>query len=574
VAAETDPRLVRLAESVSDRAPVPWDEVRSSAGDLAPVVDGLRRLEALADAFASSQGEAGPGEPVAPVERWGQLEVLAPLGEGAFGQVFRARDPILDRQVALKLRQAGPEAADSAGRRLLDEARTLAKIRHPNVVAVHGADLYDGRVGIWTELVEGRTLEEHLAEDGPLGPGETVAVGLDLCRALAAIHAAGMVHGDVKAANVIRERGGRIVLADLGSATEAGASQVTGSPATLAPEVLAGRPATAAADLYSLGLLLARLLTGRDAAAGAKLRDLRPDLPGALVRVLERAADPVPERRYPSAGAFETALAGAASEPDGSPAGREGRSRRRAVWWAAAVAAAATIAVGLWLTRPAPLLDPAVTGRPAAEAEAEVGTGAEHGVRVAAEPKPAAGTTAGADAVPSAFEVEATMLRAKDNGAEPLAEGDRVRPGDRLVLEVEATDPMHVWVVNEDLRGNVFQLFPITGLDLVNPLPAGRRHRLPGRLSGVPQHWQVTSAGGRERFLVIASRRPLAELDRRLADLAAASAAGGGVNRGVGALEPAPLVGSGRLDALVEWLVAEQRADGSLWVKRLELDNP
>jgi hypothetical protein len=84
----------------------------------------------------------------------------------------------------------------------------------------------------------------------------------------------------------------------------------------------------------------------------------------------------------------------------------------------------------------------------------------------------------------------------------------------------------------------------------------------------------VTIAGGRERFQVIASRRPLAELDRRLADLAAASSTGGGVNRGVGALEPAPLVGSGRLDALVEWLVAERRADGSLWVKRLELDNP
>ena len=161
-----------------------------------------------------------------------------------------------------------------------------------------------------------------MAGDGPLGAGEAISIGLDLCRALAAIHAAGLVHGDVKAANVLRERGGRIVLGDLGSATEAGATPITGSPATLAPEVLAGGPATPGADLYSLGVLLFQLLSGRfpvDAAnpeAGrTTLRDLRPDLPPALIEVVERAADPDPARRFPSAGALEQALSGASHQP-------------------------------------------------------------------------------------------------------------------------------------------------------------------------------------------------------------------------------------------------------------------
>ncbi len=263
MAAENDHRLLRLAEAISDHGSVSWDEVRATDAELRPVIDGLERVQTLAEAFAAVQLPVQREDPQRPATRWGQLELLESIGEGAFGEVLRARDPNLDREVALKLRRAGPGDVDNAGRRLLDEARRLARIRHPNVVAVYGADLCDGRVGIWTELIDGSNLEQRLAADGPFGAGEAISIGLDLCRALAAIHAAGLVHGDVKAANVLRERGGRIVLGDLGSATEAGATPITGSPATLAPEVLTGGPATVSADLYSLGVLLFQLLSGR-----------------------------------------------------------------------------------------------------------------------------------------------------------------------------------------------------------------------------------------------------------------------------------------------------------------------
>jgi hypothetical protein len=579
VATNADPRLIQLAESISDRAPVSWDDARSSSGEHAAVVDGLARVQAIADAFAASQAVDDRDGRNTPVARWGQLEILEPIGEGAFGEVFRARDPNLDREVALKLRHAGPGAHDSAGRRLLEEARKLARVRHPNVVAVHGADLCDGRVGIWTELVDGRTLEQRLEADGPMGPGETVAVGLDLCRALAAIHAAGLVHGDVKAANVIRERGGRIVLTDLGSATEEGTTPLTGSPATLAPEVLAGGPATAAADLYSLGLLLVRLLTGtgQDIAAASNLRDLRPDLPADLVRVVERAADRDPDRRHPSAGALERALTRVAGLASTVEAGQSVQTRvgsRRLTLLAVAATAVVAAAAALWwagststTTTPVERVSPPVTSTLAVTTADEPRAEPE-----SAEPLPAAAQPAPAL---RPLEVDAAMLRADADGVEPLADGARVRPGDRLALEIETAEPVHVWVINEDLEGRIFLLFPIDGLELSNPLPAGRRLELPGRLGGVPQRWQVTSASGRERFLVIASRRHLPELEREIATMAAAGAEPAtGVTRGVGGLAPAALAGVGRLEALAARLAETRRGDGSVWLQQLELVNP
>jgi len=580
VGAETDPRLLQLAESISDRAPLDWDDARSRGGDVSEVVDGLARVDMVAKAFAAGrvEPEFGPTHPAA--ARWGQLEILEPLGRGAFGEVVRALDPILDREVALKLRPAGPGPADGIGSRLLDEARLLARIRHPNVVAVYGADLYDGRIGIWTELVEGSTLEQRLRTDGPASPGEAAAIGQDLCRALAAIHAAGLVHGDVKAANVIRERGGRIVLTDLGSATEAGAPQLTGSPATLAPEVLDGGPATAAADLYSLGLLLVRLLTGAppEEASASRLRDLRPDLQTELVRVIERASDPDASRRFPTAGALAHALAAAI---DQDPIARNEAtdrtpraSRSGPVAWVAAAVTVVSAAALAWWSTTSPPTTPADSSRPVpaqiqttAKADGEIGATAE-----ITEPLPIVDATTPQT---QSLEVRAAILRLTDHGLESLPDGSQVRLGDRLALELETDEPVSVWVINEDLEGKVFLLYPIDGLDLKNPLPRARRHHLPGRIAGVPQFWQVTSTGGREAFLVIASRRPVPDLDREIAEMAAADAPPAtGVTRGVGALSPAALSGAGRLQGLVTRLIETRRRDGSVWLQRFELVNP
>ena len=150
------------------------------------------------------------------------------------------------------------------------------------------------------ELIRGRTLEDELKTRGAFSAEEARLIGLDLCRALAAVHEAGLVHRDVKTQNVMREQGGRIVLMDFGAgiATEAGVQRdVAGTPMYLAPEVYAGHQASRVSDIYSLGVLLYHLVTGvypvsgrnRSAIAEAhsegrikRLRDARPDLPGAV----------------------------------------------------------------------------------------------------------------------------------------------------------------------------------------------------------------------------------------------------------------------------------------------------
>lgn len=266
---------------------------------------------------------------------WGHLSVRGRLASGAFGRIYRAHDPQLNREVALKLLHGDIPALRPVDR-LLAEARTLARVHHPNVVTVYGADVRDGRAGLWMELVDGRTLEAWLHAHGTMGRGEASAVAIDLCRALAAVHGAGLVHGDVKAQNVMREHGGRIVLMDFGAGRVQGtdAPGVSGTPMYLAPEVLAGEPPTPRSDLYSLGVLLFHLLTaaypytGEDLdglraahADGTRtwLRDLRPDLPERLVQSIERAIDADPARRFATAGAMEHAFPEGLESP-GQPA--------------------------------------------------------------------------------------------------------------------------------------------------------------------------------------------------------------------------------------------------------------
>jgi eukaryotic-like serine/threonine-protein kinase len=262
---------------------------------------------------------------------WGHLSVISRLASGAFGRIYRAHDSQLNRDVALKLLR-GDIGTFRPIERLLAEARTLAKLRHSNVVTVYGADVRDGRAGLWMELVDGQTLEAWLRTHGPMGSGEATAIGIDLCRALAAVHGSGLVHGDVKAQNVMREHGGRIVLMDFGAgrAQGADATGVAGTPMYLASEVLAGEPPTPRSDLYSLGVLLFHLLTAEYPRTGADLdglraahadgartwlRDLRSDLPDGLVHTIERAIDADPARRFVSAGEMERALREALDAP-------------------------------------------------------------------------------------------------------------------------------------------------------------------------------------------------------------------------------------------------------------------
>jgi len=320
-----------LISSLADGTPVDWAGLEDGAKDEHERrrYRNLRLVARVAELHRTLTLDEEPVD-AAPADRsmpppatWGRLQVGARLASGSFGDLYRAHDPQLDRDVALKLLHPGLESV--AATRLLFEGQALARVSHPNVVVVHGADVSDGRAGLWMELIDGQTLAEVARERGRFGADETIGIGRDLCRALAAVHGAGIVHSDVKAHNVMREAGGRIVLMDFGSGRRKGVdSPVAGTPLYFAPEVLAGSPPTPQSDIYSLGVLLFELLTSTYPyvaddlgslrglhAAGTRthLRDLRPDLPDPLVDAVERALDADPALRFPTAGAMEQALA-------------------------------------------------------------------------------------------------------------------------------------------------------------------------------------------------------------------------------------------------------------------------
>ena len=277
--------------------------------------------------------------------RWGPLELIEKVGEGAFGETFRARDSRLDRDVALKLLKPEASSQQAVAGRVIREGALLARLSHPNVVAVYGAERREGRVGLWMEFVHGRTLSDLLDEQGPFGEQEAAQIGLALCRALAAVHRAGIVHRDIKAGNVMREEGGRIVLMDFGAGLDMQrererARWVTGTPLYMAPEVVRGEGATKRSDLYSLGVLLYHLVTanfpltartmrelckGHERGEVRHVRDARPDLSGEFVGIVERCLALDPSERFETAGALERALVKTLTAPE------RGRAREGAV---------------------------------------------------------------------------------------------------------------------------------------------------------------------------------------------------------------------------------------------------
>src|SRR5579875_2931312 len=196
-------------------------------------------------------GSKPPAESPPDRETWGDFRLVGRVGRGGFGEVYRAWDPHLQREVALKLLVPGSVAGDEEYKALLREARALASVQHPNVVKVYGIDRHDGRVGFWTDFVYGKTLSALLAVQGPFGYREAALIGLDIARALSAVHRAGILHRDIKAENVMREEGGRILLMDFGlSSLPLTESTLSGTPNYMAPELFEGGPATVTTDIY------------------------------------------------------------------------------------------------------------------------------------------------------------------------------------------------------------------------------------------------------------------------------------------------------------------------------------
>jgi tRNA A-37 threonylcarbamoyl transferase component Bud32 len=287
------------------------------------------------------RGLTGPGSVVA-----GRYELLARIGQGATGTVWRARDRVLDRDVAVKQVRL-PELMSERDRgilreRTLREARVSAKLSHPAVVTVHDVIESGGTPWIVMELVAARSLHQVLAEDGPLPPGRVAEMGTMLLGALASAHAAGIVHRDVKPGNVLVTGDGRAVLTDFGIATVAGDPALTqtgvvvGTPGFCAPERIRGAPASPASDLWSLGATLYAAVEGHGPFEGH----------GSPMAVLASIvhSDPPPAR---SAGPMGTVIGALLSK---DPAQRPDADRAGQLLADAAVALKATAGTGAGAT--------------------------------------------------------------------------------------------------------------------------------------------------------------------------------------------------------------------------------
>lgn len=371
-----DETLLGAAGRIADGEMVDWasitsslrsDDDRAIADELALVAQiaaGHRQLHQLLPVATDT-----PPNLMAGRARWGHLDLLNIVGRGSYGTVYRAWDTRLERLVALKLFH-GASNPDT----VMQEGRMLARVRHENVVTVYGADVTDGVAGIWMELVHGKTLDNLVKGHGVMTAREAAAVGADVARALAAVHAAGLLHCDVKAQNVVRETTGRVVLMDLGAGRVAPEPQdgdqlsdIAGTPRYMAPELFRpGAAATKASDLYSFGVLLYFLVSGRFPVDGKTLGELKwahavgyhipltgvtSGLPAAFVDVVSRAIERDPARRPESASGMHAALAPIAAG-----------ATRSIGWWAAAAAGVGMVAL-LAIARP--MLTPPAPPAPA-----------------------------------------------------------------------------------------------------------------------------------------------------------------------------------------------------------------
>lgn len=239
----------------------------------------------------------------------GRYRLLAPLGEGGMGTVWRARDEVLHREVAVKeVRAPSGLAGDDVQRmyaRLEREAWAAARVANHNVVTVYDVATDDGRPWIVMELVRGLSLAEVLDAEGPMAPQRAAHIGAEVLSALRTAHEAGVLHRDVKPANVLISNDGRIVLTDFGIAMVEGSSALTmtgeviGSPEFLAPERALGRTPGPESDLWSLGVLLYAAVEGHsplpsrhpaEHPSGHRRRGVAAAVPGGSARPGDRGA--------------------------------------------------------------------------------------------------------------------------------------------------------------------------------------------------------------------------------------------------------------------------------------------
>jgi len=284
----------------------------SPSGIIADGIPGLESADETGDLDAGWLDFLDPPDPAHPetVGRLGPYEILEVLGRGGMGVVLKARDPALERTVAIKVLTPALSHGATARRRFAREARAVAAVGHEHIVAIHAVDEFRGLPYLVMQYVPGRSLQERLDASGPLEVREILRIGTQAARALAAAHAQGVVHRDIKPANILLENCvERVKLTDFGLARAIDDASVTqsgviaGTPQYMAPEQARGEPVDARADLFALGAALYAMAAGRspfraDSAMAVlkrvcdvrhrPIRELNPDVPDWLEATIDR----------------------------------------------------------------------------------------------------------------------------------------------------------------------------------------------------------------------------------------------------------------------------------------------
>ncbi len=324
-------------------------------------------------------------------------EILAPLGAGGMGEVYRARDAVLKRDVAIKVLPAYWSREPERLRRFEQEAQATAALNHPNIVSIFHVGQYEGSPYIVTELLQGETLRERIRR-GPMRHPEVLDVGAELARGLAAAHDAGIVHRDLKPDNVWVTKDGRVKILDFGLAKldpsktasandqtvtvqpETNPGRVLGTVGYMAPEQVRGQVADTRSDIFAVGVILYEMLTGRRAFSKATsaetmaailnedppaVSQVAPTVPPGLQKIVTRCLAKSPDKRFQHASDLEFALEALSDSSPSTVTGvHEAAPSKKWIWLAAATGIAIALAAALmmwWRQPPAVPVVQAVT---------------------------------------------------------------------------------------------------------------------------------------------------------------------------------------------------------------------
>ena len=308
--------VLQYLMATARRAPQPDKEATGEMGATGTVGLGGKRL--TADEGTARQEAGGP------IQKIGRYEILGELGHGAMGVVYKGRDPVIDRLVAIKTirfdRLYEVQEIESLKERFFKEAQAAGKLTHPGIVTLYDVDEDEGISYMAMEFVEGESLSQYATQDRLLPVKEVLGIVIEVAEALDFAHQRGIVHRDIKPANIMRTSGGEVKVMDFGiaklpSSTITQTGSILGTPTYMSPEQITGQDLDGRSDLFSLGCVFYELLTGSKPFHGSTLSTLmfqitqgesrppsehNPAVPPSLDEVMARALAKSPQNRFQS----------------------------------------------------------------------------------------------------------------------------------------------------------------------------------------------------------------------------------------------------------------------------------